>query len=42
MNSSANVKLRYEKCLQVWGNAIYRYHAWKESICIIATCTSVT
>ena len=21
MNSSANVKLRYEKCLQVWGNA---------------------
>ena len=24
MSSSANVKLRYEKCLQVWGNAIFR------------------
>ena len=25
MSSSANVKLRYEKCLQVWGNAIDPY-----------------
>ena len=22
MSSSASVKLRYEKCLQIWGNAI--------------------
>lgn len=24
MNSSGSVKMRYEKCLQIWGNAIQR------------------
>ena len=31
MSSSASVKLRYEKCLQVWGNATKGYEGLTKS-----------
>ena len=32
MNSSASVKLRYEKCLQIWGNAKHRHYEQARAI----------